>query len=125
MTQYFLTVPHDSAEEPTMESMQEFDPAEFAAVIAAVDAFNAELKQSGAFVFAGGLNPPSTAKTVDASSGEPRVLDEPFVEAPSYVGGFWVIEAADDAAAVEWTTKAARALQGRIEVRALQEVPEA
>lgn len=125
MTQYFLTVPHDSAEEPTMESMQEFDPAEFAAVIAAVDAFNAELKQSGAFVFAGGLNPPSTAKTVDASSGEPRVLDEPFVEAPSYVGGFWVIEAADDAAAVEWTTKAALALQGRIEVRALQEVPEA
>ena len=125
MTQYFLTVPHDSAEEPTMESMQEFDPAEFAAVIAAVDAFNAELKESGAFVFAGGLNPPSTAKTVDASSGEPRVLDEPFVEAPSYVGGFWVIEAADDAAAVEWTTKAALALQGRIEVRALQEAPEA
>ena len=125
MTQYFLTVPHDSAEEPTMESMQEFDPAEFAAVIAAVDAFNAELKESGAFVFAGGLNPPSTAKTVDASSGEPRVLDEPFVEAPSYVGGFWVIEAADDAAAVEWTNKAALALQGRIEVRALQEAPEA
>jgi hypothetical protein len=125
MTQYFLTVPHDSAEEPTMESMQEFDPADFAAVIAAVDAFNTELKESGAFVFAGGLNPPSTAKTVDASSGEPRVLDEPFVEAPSYVGGFWVIEAADDAAAVEWTTKAALALQGRIEVRALQEAPEA
>ena len=123
MTQYFLTVPHDSAEEPTMESMQEFDPAELAAVMAAVDAFNAELKESGAFVFAGGLNPPSTAKTVDASSGEPRVLDEPFVEAPSYVGGFWVIEAADDAAALEWTTKAAQALQGRIEVRALQEAP--
>ena len=123
MTQYFLTVPHDSASEPTMESMQEFDPADFAAVIAAVDAFNAELKESGAFVFAGGLNPPSTAKTVDASSGEPRVLDEPFVEAPSYVGGFWVIEAADDAAALEWTTKAAKALQGRIEVRALQEPP--
>ena len=123
MTQYFLTVPHDSADEPTMESMQEFDPADFAAVIAAVDAFNAELKESGAFVFAGGLNPPSTAKTVDASSGEPRVLDEPFVEAQSYVGGFWVIEAADDAAAVEWTTKAALALQGRIEVRALQEAP--
>ncbi|WP_022894803.1 YciI family protein [Agromyces subbeticus] len=123
MTQYFLTVPHDSAEEPTMESMQEFDPAELAAVLAAVEAFNTELKESGAFVFAGGLNPPSTAKTVDASSGEPRVLDEPFVEATSYVGGFWVIEAADDAAAVEWTTKAARALQGRIEVRALQEAP--
>lgn len=125
MTQYFLTVPHDSASEPTMESMQEFDPVELAAVMVAVDGFNTALKDAGALLFAGGLNPPSTAKTVDVSSGEPRVLDEPFVVAPSYVGGFWVIDAADDAAAVEWATKAATALQSRIEVRALQEAPDA
>ncbi|GAB3632778.1 YciI family protein [Microbacterium shaanxiense] len=125
MTQYFLTVPHDSATEPTMESMQDFDPAELAAVMAAVDEFNTALKDSGAFVFAGGLHPPSTAKTVDVSSGQTAVLDEPFVEAPSYVGGFWVIEAADADAAVEWATKASAALQCRIEVRALQEEPEA
>jgi len=124
MTQYFLTMPHDSATEPTMESMQAFDPAELAAVMAAVDEFNTALKDSGAWLFAGGLNPPSTAKTVDATSGETRVLDEPFVEAPSYVGGFWVIEAADEAAAVEWATKASAAVQTRIEVRALQEPPE-
>ncbi len=80
---------------------------------------------SGAFVFAGGLYPPSTAKTVDVSSGQTEVLDEPFVEASSYVGGFWVIEAADIDAAVEWATKASAALQCRIEVRALQEEPEA
>jgi hypothetical protein len=125
MTQYFLTVPHDSAEEPTMESMQEFDPAELAAVMAAMDEFNTALKESGSFVCAGGLHPPSTAKTVDASSGETRVLDEPFVEAPAYVGGFWVIEAADEAAAIGWATRAAKALGGRVEVRALQEAPEA
>lgn len=124
MTQYFLTVPHDSASEPTMESMQEFDPAELAAVMAAVDEFNTALKDAGAFVFAAGLNPPSTAKTVEVTSGETRVLDEPFVEAPSYVGGFWVIEAPDEAAALDWTAKAAAALQGRIEVRAVQEAPE-
>ena len=124
MTQYFLTMPHDTATEPTMASMQEFDPAELAAVMAAVDEFNTALKDSGAFLFAGGLQPPSTAKTVDASSGETRVLDEPFVEAPAYVGGFWVIEAADEAAAVEWATRASRAVQTPIEVRALQEAPE-
>ena len=103
MTQYFLTVPHDTETEPTMATM---DPAELEAVLAAVDAFNAELKDAGAFVFAAGLNPPSTAKTVDVTSGETRVLDEPFTVAPSYVGGFWVIEAADDAAALDWTVKA-------------------
>ena len=125
MTQYFLTVPHDSATEPTMASMQEFDPAELEAVMTAVDAFNTALKDAGAFVFAGGLNPPSTAKTVDVTSGEARVLDEPFTEAPSYVGGFWVIEAPDEEKAVEWATKASNALQCRIEVRALQEEPDA
>ncbi len=124
MTQYFLTVPHDTADEPTMASMQEADPAEFAAVIAAVDEFNTALTDSGALLFAGGLNPPSTAKTVDVTSGATRVLNEPFVEAPSYVGGFWVIEATDEAAAVEWATRASTALQCRIEVRALQERPE-
>jgi hypothetical protein len=124
MTQYFLTVPHDTATEPTMESMQEFDPAELAAVMAAVDEFHTALKDAGALLFAGGLTPPSTAKTVDVSSGETRVLDEPFVEAESYVGGFWVIEAPDEAAAIEWATQASRAVQTPIEVRALQEPPE-
>ncbi|WP_349426915.1 YciI family protein [Microbacterium sp. LWS13-1.2] len=122
MTKYFLTVPHDSAEEPTMATM---DPAELEAALAAVGEFNAALEESGALLFAGGLYPPSTAKTVDVSTGEPRVLDEPFVEAPAYVGGFWLIEVADEAAAVEWTIRAATALQGRIEVRALQEVSDA
>lgn len=122
MTKYFLTVPHDSAEEPTMASM---DPDELEAALAAVGEFNAALEEAGALLFAGGLYPPSTAKTVDVSTGAPRVLDEPFVEASAYVGGFWLIEAADDAEALEWTIRAATALQGRIEVRALQDVPDA
>ena len=120
--QFFLTVPHDSAEEPTMASM---DPAELEAVMADMMKFNADLQESGAFLFAGGLHPPSSAKTVDATDGEPTVLDAPFVEAPEYVGGFWVIEAEDEDAAVRWATQAAKALGGRVEVRALQEPPEA
>lgn len=121
--QYFLTVPHDTANEPTMASMQEFDPAEFEAMMQAVGAFNAALEEAGALRFAGGLQPPSTAKTVDVSGGATTVVDGPFVEAESYVGGFWVIEADDEDAAVRWAELAAKALGGRIEVRALQEVP--
>ena len=116
--QFFLTVPHDSAEEPTMESM---DPAALEATLAAVEEFNNDLNKSGAFVFAGGLHPPSSAKTVDATGDEPVVADEPFVEAAEYVGGFWVIEAEDEDAAVRWATQASKALGGRIEVRAFQE----
>ncbi len=120
--QFFLTVPHDTAEEPTMASM---DAADLEAALAAVNRFNTDLEESGAFVFAGGLHPPSSAKTVDATDGEPVVVDGPFVEAPEYVGGFWVIEAADHDAAVRWAIQASKALGGRIEVRAPQELPDA
>jgi hypothetical protein len=120
--QFFLTVPHDSAAEPTMATM---DPAELEAALTAVEQFNTELQESGAFRFAGGLHPPSSAKTVDASGGEPVVVDGPFVEAPEYVGGFWVIEVAGQDEAVRWATKASKALGGRIEVRAFQEAPDA
>ena len=120
MTQYLLSLPHDSAEEPTMATM---DPADLEAAMAAAGAFIEELNASGAFVFAGGLMPPSTAKTVDHTGDELRTVDGPFAEAPEYLGGFWVIDVADEATAVDWAAKASKALSSRVEVRALQETP--
>ncbi|MGW0182575.1 YciI family protein [Nocardia sp. NPDC003345] len=124
MPQYFLTLPHDSAEEPTMDSMQDMDPAELEAMMAAVDKFNSDLVASEALVAAGGLHPPSTAITVDATGDLPSHSRKPFVEADEYVGGFWIINAADESAAVAWAEQASAALGSRIEVRALQEAPE-
>lgn len=122
MTKYFLSLPHDSAEEPTMEGM---DPAELQEVMAAVDAFNTAVQEAGAFVTAGGLRPPSTATTVDYSGDSPVLTPGPFVKADEYLGGFWIIEAENDDVAIEWTKQASRALRCRIEVRALQEAPAA
>jgi hypothetical protein len=124
MTQYFLTLPHVTADEPTMESMQDFDPAELEAVMAAVDRFNSDLTAAGAFVTAGGLQPPSTAITVDASGEQVVRVNGPFVEATEYVGGFWIIDAPDEAQALTWAEQASAALGSRIEVRALQAAPE-
>ena len=118
--QFFITVPHDSTIEPTIESGLEADPAGFQQLMDDLDAFNAELQASGAFKFAGGLYPPSTAKTVDPTSGEIVVRDEPFVVADSYVGGFWVVDVEDEAAALTIAERAAKLLGGRLEVRALQ-----
>ena len=120
MTQYLLSMPHDSAEEPTMATM---DPAQLEATMATALAFIEELQSSGALIFAGGLHPPSTAVTVDHTGGEPALTDGPFTQAPEYLGGFWVVEAADRDAAVTWAAKASKALGSRIEVRAFQEVP--
>ncbi|RCK69862.1 hypothetical protein DT076_07450 [Desertihabitans brevis] len=120
MTQYFLTIPHDTADEPTMESMQEMDPAELEALADAVDDFTTALEDAGAFVHAGGLQPPSTAVTVDATGPEVQRLPQPFVEASEYVGGFWIIETADQETALGWAERCSAVLQSRIEVRALQ-----
>ncbi len=120
MTQYLLSMPHDSAEEPTMASM---DPAELEATLAVAGAFLEELAASGALVFAGGLHPPSTAVTVDHTGDDLALADGPYTQAPEYLGGFWVVEAPDREAAVAWAAKASKALGARIEVRAFQEVP--
>ena len=122
MTQYLLSLPHDSAEEPTMASM---DAAELEATMAAAGAFLEELAASGALVFAGGLHPPATAVTVDGTGDAPVHADGPYTQAPEYLGGMWVIEAPDREAALDWAAKAATALRARIEVRAFQDVPSA
>lgn len=103
--------------------MASMDPAELEAALAATGAIIEELQSTGAFVFAGGLMPPSSAVTVDNSGDTLRQIPGPFVEAPEYLGGFWIIDVADDQAALDWAARASKALGGRIEVRAFQDPP--
>ncbi len=120
MPQYLLSLPHDTDESPTLETM---DPAEAEAAMAVAGAFIEELMGSGVFRFAGGLHPPATAVTVDNTGAQLKRTEGPFVEAPEYLGGFWVIEVDDQDTAVDWAAKASKALESRVEVRALQEAP--
>ena len=103
--------------------METMDPAELEAALAATGAIIEELTSTGAFVFAGGLMPQSSAITVDNTGDSPTKVSGPFVEAPEYLGGFWVIDVADEETAVDWASRASKALGGRIEVRAFQEPP--
>ena len=91
--------------------------------MAAAGAFIEVRQPSGALVFAGGLHPPSTAVTVDHTGDDLALVDGPYTQAPEYLGGFWVVEAPAQEAAVAWAAKASKALGARIEVRAFQEVP--
>jgi hypothetical protein len=86
-----------------------------------VNAFNAELQATGAWVFAGGLHPPSTATVVRLQDDEVLTTDGPFAETKEQIGGFWVIKAPDLDAALAWAAKATRACAGPVEVRPFQE----
>jgi hypothetical protein len=115
MTQYLLSVyHHDDA--PPIEVLQ--------AAVHDVGILNDEMQAAGAWVFAGGLHPPSTATVLRGADGDLLTTDGPFVEGKEYVGGFWVIQAPDLDAALEWGRKATRACILPVEVRPFQENPE-
>ena len=117
MKQYLLSVYHPEDGSP--------DPEVAEKIQADVLALNTELQQAGAWVFAGGLFPSSTATVVRLEGGDVLVTDGPFVEGKEHIGGFWVIKAPDLDAALEWGRKATRACAVPIEVRPLhEEAPE-
>lgn len=125
MTQYLLAV-HSY---PSLTSGAQPPPApgseEIAQMYAAVDAFNSEVKESGAWVFAGGLLEPSVAATVRFADGSAQVSEGPYADVPEHLGGFWVIEAADLAAATALAGKASKACRLAVEVRPFQDEPPA
>ena len=49
------------------------------------------------------------------------MTDGPHAESKEQMGGFWVIEAADFDAALEWSGKAAAACEGPVELRPMQD----
>lgn len=117
MTQYLLSVHMvEGAPEPSPEAMQQ--------AYEAVDAFNAELQAADAWVFAGGLHPATSATTVRTEGGEVLTTDGPFAETKEQIGGFWIINAPDLDAALEWAAKGSAACAGPVEVRPFQDEPE-
>ena len=115
MKQYLLSVYQPDGPAPPAELLER--------ISADLDALNAELKRAGAWVFTGGLHPPSTATVVRVSDGEALVTDGPFAEGKEHIGGFTIVRAPDLDAALEWGRRLAEATTLPIEVRPFQGEP--
>lgn len=77
-----------------------------------------EMKAAGVYVFAGGLEEDRKAAfSADATSGKLLFGAGPYIDTPHYVGGFTVVEVADDQAAKDWAGKLAQACGWPQEVR--------
>ena len=116
MKQYLLSIYHPEGDIPPPEVLD--------VIMRDVDALNDELRTAGAWVFAGGLHPSSTATVLRVKDGEVLTTDGPFAEGKEHVGGFWVIKAPDLDSALEWGRKATRACTVPVEVRPFQEETE-
>lgn len=114
MTHYLLAV-HGPAE--VGEFLDYGSQEEMEAAFAATEAFNDKLRLNGHWVFAGGLQPASTATVVDGTGATPVLTDGPYLETKEVLGGFWVVEAPDLDAALALAAEASRACRGKVEVR--------
>ncbi|MFE6131365.1 YciI family protein [Streptomyces sp. NPDC056437] len=112
MKQYLLSIYQPDGEPPGPEILEP--------IMRDLEAVNAEIREAGAWVFSGGLYPPSTATVVRLRDDDLLMTDGPYVEGKEHIGGFTVIQAPDLDAALEWGRKLARAITLPIEVRPLQ-----
>jgi hypothetical protein len=103
--QYLVSVIDDKTNSGTPEEMT------------AITAFNQRVQADGHWVFAGGLNAPSTATVIDNRGAEPLLTDGPFLESKEHIAGFWVFEAPDLDVALELAAEGSRACNRRVEVR--------
>jgi hypothetical protein len=112
MKQYLLSIYQPDGEAPPPDVLQK--------VMRDVRALVDETKAAGAWVFNGGLHPPSTATVVRVDGGETLTTDGPYTEGKEHIGGFLIIKAPDLDAALEWARKTARVITLPIEVRPFQ-----
>lgn len=115
MTQYMISVIH--GEDDAIPEGTDWND-----VAAAVDRFNQKMNEANKIVFAGGLQPISSATVVDGTADEALVTDGPYLESREYLGGFWVLEAADLDEALALAKEASAACYHAVEVRPFQDI---
>ena len=112
MTEYLIAFNYEWVPDHTDEELREKSKAGAALV--------AEMTAAGVLIFTGGLDPDAPAFSVDASSGTPLFTDGPFVESKEHLGGFAVVDVADEEAARLWAGKIAVACGWPQEVHPFQ-----
>jgi hypothetical protein len=112
MKQYLLTIHQPDGESPAAEVLDK--------ISGDVHAVQEEMRAAGAWVFSGGLHPPSTATVLDPRSDEMPMTDGPYVEGKEHIGGLVIIKAESLDEALAWGRKVARATTLPVEVRPFQ-----
>jgi hypothetical protein len=83
----------------------------------------AEMKAANALVFSGRLSDPGRARVVRPSRAKVRITDGPYAETKEQLGGFYILEAPDLDAALDWASKVTLLINSPIEVRPFVELP--
>ena len=89
--------------------------------MAAIDAFNDQMRADGHFVYATGMNTPTSSKLIDNRAGSGNILDQSlYATSPFYIG-FWIIEVPTKERAVALALAGSQACNRKVELRRLNE----
>ncbi|MFJ7018703.1 YciI family protein [Streptomyces sp. NPDC101117] len=113
MKYYLLNVMQPVGEPPAPEVLAEIGKK--------LDALNRDLREAGAWVFAGGLHGPESSTVLRPRDGDVLVTDGPYAEGKEMLGGISLIKAPDLDAALEWGRRLALATTLPIEVRPFED----
>lgn len=83
----------------------------------AIDKFNDRLRVGGHWVFAGGLDSPSTATVIDNRNGSNVFTDGSFVESKENFSGFWIIEVPNPEMARKLAFEGSKSCNRKVELR--------
>jgi hypothetical protein len=112
MPEYLLSV-HTGTADAEAEPATPMGPEQFQQLTA----LEAEMKETGAWLFSGRLTGPDVATVVNASRGEVLTTDGPFVESKEHLAGFYIVAADDLDAALRWASRTSAIIGEPIEVR--------
>jgi hypothetical protein len=115
MSQYLLSTyaveGEPAPEPPSPDAMQ--------AMMVRIIALEAEMDATGTFVFGGRLHGPDAATVVRMGDSELITTDGPFVESKEHIAGFYIINADDLDAALDWAGRVSGCVGRPIEVQPL------
>lgn len=118
MSQYLL-----SAHSVDGEVREPMAPEDMQRTFEQITALEAEMKETGTWVFAARLHEADTATVVRMKDGDVVTTDGPFAEAKEHIAGFYVIEAPDLDAALGWAARVTAIVHAPIEVRPFADYP--
>ena len=111
---YLLTIYGD-------ESGYDGTPQDVRQLMAAYEQFGRAATEAGVMLGGEGLQPSSTATTVQVRDGETVTSDGPFAETREQLGGYYLLDCRDLDDAIGWAARIPGAQAGTIEVRAVMD----
>ena len=115
--QYLIMIYEDAA------AFAKRSTPEAAKLFGAYRAYGEALREAGVYVGGNPLQAPHTATTVRLRDGKRHVQDGPIADTKEQLGGYYLIDAPNLDAALDWGARCPAAGYGTVEVRPVMPIP--